>query len=46
MKHFGKAVLEAFLALHRWYVRGRDVQNVRVWAVRYALMILPPRRDH
>jgi DNA-directed RNA polymerase specialized sigma24 family protein len=38
-----EAVQEAFLALHRRYVRGRSVQNVRTWAARYALTIMDRR---
>jgi hypothetical protein len=34
------AVDEAFLALHRCYCRGRRVQNVRLWTMRYALTIM------
>jgi DNA-directed RNA polymerase specialized sigma24 family protein len=37
------AVEQAFLALHRRYVRGRAVQNVRLWAARYALTIMERR---
>lgn len=38
------AVQQAFLALHRRYVRGRDVRNVRLWTARYALTIMAQRR--
>lgn len=35
-----EAVQQAFLALHRRYVRGRHVENVRMWAACYALTIM------
>jgi DNA-directed RNA polymerase specialized sigma24 family protein len=35
-----EAVQQAFLALHRRYARGRRVENVRMWATRYALTII------
>lgn len=40
------AVQQAFLALHRWYVQGGEVPDIREWTTRHALMLLARPQVH